>query len=360
VKKLIFALLFFSHLAGASFVIPNGAVTPPKLAFGSYNLMSNCSFSASASAGVLTIALKTLDGSALTALSPCRIGFRSATAATGSFSELTASSATTLTLSSGSTLGAVNDVPFRLWLVAVNDGGTLRLGVINTLSSSLEIFPVNDHDLISSTSEGGGGGADLVQTYYTQGGAVTTKAMRILGWLEWGSGLSAIGTWVVPTKVSLFGPGMPRPGDIIQTRRNSSSSSATGTTTIPLDDTIPTSSEGTQFFTQAITPTSSANLLRIQTKIHYSTSTGGAHGIEALFQDSGGSAIAVNGTRADSAVMGTSNMDYLMLASTTSSTTFKVRMGGNTATTVTVNGSSGSRKYGGTSNSWMGVTEIMR
>lgn len=122
---------------------------------------------------------------------------------------------------------------------------------------------------------------------------------------------------------------------------------ATGTTTIPLDDTIPQNTEGTEFMTCAITPKSSTNTLEIIAVIYASLSVTSADLIAALFQDSTANALAAMECYV-AAVVSPAPMTiaYTMTAGTTSPTTFKVRLGGNSASTVTFNGSSGARRFG--------------
>jgi hypothetical protein len=86
---------------------------------------------------------------------------------------MTMTAATSLVVSSGSTLGAANNTPFRLWLVGFNDAGTFRLGVVNCLSGT-SIYPLGQFPIASSTAEGGAGAADSAQVFYT-GTAVAAK-----------------------------------------------------------------------------------------------------------------------------------------------------------------------------------------
>jgi hypothetical protein len=52
------------------------------------------------------------------------------------------------------------------------------------------------------------------QTWYTNG-SVSSKSFRILGYVE--STQATAGTWAsAPTKIALFGPGVKRPGDVVQ------------------------------------------------------------------------------------------------------------------------------------------------
>jgi hypothetical protein len=157
----------------------------------------NYSLSATVGSNALTIALKTKAGNDPSAGDPVFIPFRSATAGTGDYSVLTVTAATSLTISSGSTLGTTSAVASRLWIVGFNDGGTFRLGAINITSTA----SIGDDVIASSTAEGGAGAADSANTFYT-GTAVTSKAMKVLGYVE--STQATAGTWATtPSKVQL-------------------------------------------------------------------------------------------------------------------------------------------------------------
>src|ERR1700730_4860473 len=98
-----------------------------------YGFIANYALAASVSSNNLTIALKTAAGSDASAANSIFAPFRNATLATGtpSFVEITA--ALSIVLASGDTIGAANGVPFRLWIVLFNSGGTPVLGVINCI-----------------------------------------------------------------------------------------------------------------------------------------------------------------------------------------------------------------------------------
>jgi hypothetical protein len=132
---------------------------------------------------------------------------------------------------------------------------------------------------------------------------------------------------------------------------------ATGTTLIPYDDTIPQNTEGTEFMTLAITPTSATSKLRIDI-----VATGCYSSINqityALFQDSTADALAATAQMNDNLNWQyTTNLVHTMTSGTTSETTFKVRIGGVTGGTYTFNGKSAARKYGGVSASSITITE---
>lgn len=173
-------------------------------AFGA-GAMINLGITASVGASALTVAIKGADGNDPSASNPVLLGFRSPTVATGTpvIRSLTAS--LSLTISSGSTMGTVANVPFRLAVVIFDDAGTLRLGLINPTTGS-----VDETAVASSTAEGGAGAADSANTYYT-GSAVTSKAFRVVGYLEYSTGLGTAGTWsAAPTIIQITDVGATR------------------------------------------------------------------------------------------------------------------------------------------------------
>src|SRR5258706_7973472 len=93
--------------------------------------MINGTLVASVAGSALTIAIKTLAGTDPSATDPVYVAFRNATLATGDYNILAITAATSLVISSGSTVGATNNVAFRLWIVGFNDAGTFRLGAVN-------------------------------------------------------------------------------------------------------------------------------------------------------------------------------------------------------------------------------------
>ena len=322
----------------------------------SADLIDNLEISTSRAAGAETIALKTAAGTDPSGADKIRIGFRDATAGTGAYSVLEITAATSIVISSGSTLGTTSATAFRLWLVGFNDGGTFRLGVIKCALTD-GVYGLQDNVLESSTAEGGAGAADNSGVIYT-GTAVTSKAMRVLGYLEYT--LTTAGTWdAAPSVIQLFSHGDRLPGETVQIRRNQTGATASGTTTIPGDDTIPQNTEGVEFMSQAITPRSAINLLNIHHGASY-TFDSAASLIVALFQDAAANALAARFITIPSSGYATGiELFHTMIAGTASSKTFKLRAGGNTGGTVRINGVSGSQWMGGVAAAVLEVTEIM-
>ena len=149
-------------------------------------------------------------------------------------------------------------------------------------------------------------------------------------------------------------------GTIVQVVNVTTSTMATGTTTIPIDDTIPQNTEGTEFMTLAVTPTSASNKLIISVESELAYSASGTLVSIVLFQDSTANAIAITTETLGGGANWylTHSLVHYMTAGSTSATTFKIRSGGHQAGTVTFNGSNGARAYGGVANSSITIWEI--
>lgn len=137
------------------------------------------------------------------------------------------------------------------------------------------------------------------------------------------------------------------------------SAMATGSTAAYNDNTIPQNTEGDQFMSLSIIPTSAVNRLRIAVTVNFSSSSGD-HVVIGLFQDSVANALAANliaiydGSYSDNCV----TFVFEMIAGTTSAITFKVRIGSTNGRTITFNGTGGAAKLGGVMPSSITITEI--
>lgn len=133
------------------------------------------------------------------------------------------------------------------------------------------------------------------------------------------------------------------------------------TTIIPYDDTIPQNTEGTEILTVTITPKSATNLLKIVFSGFGATANNNRDIVTALFQDSTASALNASAT-----ISSTADdpkpliLEHSMVAGTTSATTFKIRIGPATATTVRLNGTSAARRFGGVSAATLTVQEVQQ
>ena len=153
----------------------------------------------------------------------------------------------------------------------------------------------------------------------------------------------------------------PHTGGIVQVVNTQTGAVNTGTTVMPYDDTIPQITEGDEYMTLAITPTSATNKLKIEVVGHFSESTGGVTTLSAaLFKDAVAGALAAtfsqNGTTYPEPPL---CFTHYMVAGTTNEIIFRVRAGkSGGGATVTFNGSAGVRKFGGVLASSITITEI--
>jgi hypothetical protein len=149
-------------------------------------------------------------------------------------------------------------------------------------------------------------------------------------------------------------------GSIHQIVNTETGAVSTGTTTIPLDDTIPQNTEGDQYMSLAVTPTNSSSTLLIDIVVNMATSAAGGLMCAALFQDITANALAANATYTGAAgAQVTLSFRHTMTAGTILATTFKVRAGADRAGTTTFNGFASGRIFGGVAASSITITEIL-
>ncbi len=133
---------------------------------------------------------------------------------------------------------------------------------------------------------------------------------------------------------------------------------ATGTTTIPYDDTPPLNTEGDQYMTLAITPKSATSKLLVTVVANFSSSANDNVTV-ALFQDATASSLkAVPVNTAGAGAMANVKFVYEVVSGSTSATTFKVRIGSNTPAALYFNGLSGGGLMGGVMASNITITEV--
>jgi hypothetical protein len=268
-------------------------------------------------------------------------------------------------------------------IAAQNDGSALAagdhaaskmyMGVLNT-TSTIQIMRIAQTVITSSstttftnkTFDANGTGnsisnidiADLANgtdgeiPTWDAAGAATTVAVGTSGHV-----LTSGGVGVAPTFQAV------PDGVVKQIVSTQTGAVATGTTVSPDDDTIPQNTEGNEFMTLAITPSSTSNRLIIEVCALVAETTAGAHRrTMALFQDTTAGAlaavIAYSGDATSAHCEDPMTMRHIMAAGTTSATTFKVRIGGDQAGTITFNGRESGRMLGGVIPSSIMITEI--
>lgn len=131
------------------------------------------------------------------------------------------------------------------------------------------------------------------------------------------------------------------------------------TATIPLDNTKPQSSEGTQLWSQAITLASASNKVLVEARVQVANGATGTTPVVALFRDSGADALATGFLSLPASSGGATVLRYLDTPGATSAT-YKVRIGiVSGGGTVYVSGSgAGANLFNGTLVSTLTLTEI--
>lgn len=120
-----------------------------------------------------------------------------------------------------------------------------------------------------------------------------------------------------------------------------------GVGTIPIDNTIPQSGEGTELLTATITPKNASNRLVITCTFPVVATSVAAGVAISLLQDATANALAVTSlTTANAAYHYSMTLRHEMAAGTTSATTFKANIGINLGN-LYINGTSVSRMFGG-------------
>lgn len=129
----------------------------------------------------------TVAASAMTVtLQPTSIDFRSTTLSSGAVTTVDIATAVTLVIPSGATLGTANARTSNLAIIAINNAGTVVLGVSNIAGG----VDLTESGLITSTTISAVSDSSTV-IYSTS--AQTSKAYRVIGYIE--STQATAGTW---------------------------------------------------------------------------------------------------------------------------------------------------------------------
>ena len=144
-------------------------------------------------------------------------------------------------------------------------------------------------------------------------------------------------------------------GTLVQVVTQQTGAVETGAVQMPIDNTVPQNTEGTEFMTLSITPTNVSNNLIVQFTGLFSVSSPVPLGV-ALFKDSGADAIAATlDIPQNSTVI---SLSHVILTGSTSSQTFKIRAGTAGGQTVRINASGASAVFGGLPKSSMIIWEV--
>lgn len=135
---------------------------------------NNYALAAAVASSALTVSMKGADGNALSATNPVVLGFRSATAATGTPSLVRAITVSDVVVPNGATLGHTAAIAEFVYVYAINNAGTIELAVSGS-STFLESQTYNTSAI--------GTGSDSKDVLYSTS-ARTGVAIRYLGKLK--------------------------------------------------------------------------------------------------------------------------------------------------------------------------------
>ena len=178
----------------ATTITATGTVTAETLTFEGGGSMTKPS-----EAGIQSLTATVAANALTVTLNPTTLDFRSTTLTTGVPVSRVMSSAISIVVSSGSTLGTVSAVQSRIVVLALDNAGTVELAVVNISGGN----DLTETGLISTTAEGGSGTADSASVIYSNT-ARTNVAYRVVGYVE--STQATAGTWAsTPSTVQGYG-----------------------------------------------------------------------------------------------------------------------------------------------------------
>jgi hypothetical protein len=198
----------------------------------SYSDLTNVGLTVGEVANVLTVNLKTLSGADASISNPINIPFADPAGGglpvwrqvTGPLNVATVV---------GGHLGQGNvSVPFTVWIAVFDNSGTpqLALSVRSALlaNAAATFYPLDESSPQNTVAMSAG--ATAIGTWYTSAGVTLTgKSFRILGRLDFTAGLATPGSFNAVPVTRLFGAGSKKPGEMLQSTCNASTTVSTTT-----------------------------------------------------------------------------------------------------------------------------------
>jgi hypothetical protein len=167
----------------------------------------------------------------------------------------------------------------------------------------------------------------------------------------------AINSAWVTTKLSTYSAPMPV-GSLLNANMWEYATNADLTTIIPLDDTIPTNTEGVQILSQTWTPASATNRIEIEFECFGASGTADAYRMmAAVFLD--GTCIRATASNTGTGVDLRCAVRISFLAGSTTTKTVTVRVGPSAAGTIRLNGTTAARVFGGTAAATLSIREYV-
>jgi hypothetical protein len=146
-------------------------------------------------------------------------------------------------------------------------------------------------------------------------------------------------------------------GKVLQVVENLDGAYATTTAIIPADNTTPQKTEGAEFYTLAITPVSATSKLYIESNVFISGNAGAIISC-AIFKDSDANAIASGYSNIANGEADGLRVKFSVSSTSTTTRTYKLRVGGHTSLTTSLNGPLSGARFNGTMKSGLIITEV--
>ena len=200
----------------------------------------NAGLSVTTPSNTLVIQLVGNDGLTLATNNTCSISFRDPSLSSNALYWRNVQAPITLTLPAGTTLGVSGTIPYRVWIAAFDNGGTVVLGAYQSIylmgTSTPLIWPVGP-DVNNPMNTSAASPAVTTGATWVTPAALTGKPYTILGFLEFPQWPGTAGNWsAAPTRIQMAGPGTHMPGERVGFRYLSSSggsTTATSATVVP-------------------------------------------------------------------------------------------------------------------------------
>ena len=265
------------------------------------------------------------------------------------------STAKTVLISTAQTVSADLSIPTTMQLF-ITRAGSISIDSGITLTINGTVFAPENYQCFTGSGTVTNNHGGFIYGAWTGGSGVTSALIKDEDDLVSDSASHLASQQSIKAYVDTEVAGV-NAGKVVQVVNVTDGEYATGATVLPADDTIPQNTEGDEYMSLAITPTSATNNLLIEVVAIGGTASGSTIG-GALFQDATVDALAVSIGRADAGVQSSFVLRHYMTAGTTAATTFKFRIGNAGGVAYYFNGLAAARMYGGVSASSITITEI--
>lgn len=312
---------------------------------------------ATVSSNALTVSLKTSAGNDPSPTEPMYIALRTNPTSAGQYSGYTIASPVSMTVSSGSTLGApASPTPFRLWVVVFYnpDDGSIRIGVIQYEDpTGFNVITVTESLFLSAHADSAGG-SDSAQTLVSNVDTGLIYSYRFVAMLDWFFGLTTPGVWDAAPTIYLYKNGMPLSGEIIASHFFPLTATSNFTEVVADSDSGPSVSVGHEILSVLFTPAYLTNTVIVEAEVMCTRS---------LASNVMLAAYTLTGTRIGmgwQCVKAANDRVAVSMRGSFKRGSFgSLRMAGDIAGTTYVNSLSTGRLYGGFLMSGVRLTEIM-